>query len=88
MKRAIVVLLLLIANAIFGAQQTTAPDTAPGKLLQEWLRALNAADADALRTFAETRSAMMELVTTGNPGAEPGGGLCALHRKPIVMRGG
>ena len=55
MKRAIVVLLLLIANAVFGSSTTTAPDTAPGKLLQEWLTAFNGADGDALRKFAETR---------------------------------
>ena len=55
MKRAIVVLLLLIANAVFGSSTTRVPDTAPGTLLQEWLAAVNAADADGLRKFAETR---------------------------------
>ena len=56
MKRAIVVLLLLIANAIFGAsKETTIPDTAPGRLLREWLTAFNAADEAALREFAGKR---------------------------------
>ena len=38
MKRAVVVLLLLIANALFGMRkETIIPDTAPGRLLGEWL---------------------------------------------------
>ena len=53
MKRAVVVLLLLIANAIFGADPTKLPETAPGQLMQEWLDALNRADAAALAKFAE-----------------------------------
>ena len=55
MKRAVVVLLLLIANAVFGSDKATTPDTAPGKLFQEWLEAFNAADGAALRKIAETR---------------------------------
>ena len=54
MKRVAVVLLLLIANAIFGSGEITVPDTAPGKLFQKWIAAFNAADVSALRTFAET----------------------------------
>ena len=54
MKRVAVVLLLLIANAIFGSSGITVPDTAPGKLFQEWVAAFNAADISALRKFAET----------------------------------
>ncbi len=55
MKRAVAVLLLLIANILFASSRVTPPDTAPGKLLQEWLAAYNAADAAALRQFAEQR---------------------------------
>ena len=56
MKRAIVVLLLLIANAVFGtSKETTIPATAPGRLLQEWLTAFNAADEAGLRKFADKR---------------------------------
>lgn len=55
MKRAVVVLLLLIANILFASDQVTLPDSAPGKLLSEWLTAYNAADAIALREFAEKR---------------------------------
>lgn len=55
MKRAVVVLLLLIANAVFGTSKGTTPDTPPGRLLQEWLRAFNAGDEPALRKFAESR---------------------------------
>lgn len=55
MKRVAVVLLLLIANAILGSSKATLPETAPGKLFQEWLAAFNSADKEALRKFAETR---------------------------------
>src|SRR5215203_308708 len=53
MKRAVVVLLLLIANILFGSSKVTPPDSAPGKLLGAWLAAYNAADIPALRDFAE-----------------------------------
>ncbi|MBA2622266.1 MAG: serine hydrolase [Chthoniobacterales bacterium] len=53
MKRAVVVLLLLIANAVFASSEVKPPDSGPGKLLAEWLRAYNGADATALRDFAE-----------------------------------
>ena len=57
MRRAIVVLLLLIANAVFGMSKETAiPDTAPGRLVQEWLTAFNAADRSALREFADAKA--------------------------------
>ena len=55
MKRVLIVLLLLIANAIFGSSKTTVPETAPGTLFREWVAAFNAADGAALRKFAETR---------------------------------
>jgi CubicO group peptidase (beta-lactamase class C family) len=66
MRAAIVVLLLLLANALVaaekpggnaaaGAPAVAVPQTAAGKLLEEWLTALNAADGEALRKFAETR---------------------------------
>lgn len=55
MKRAVVVLLLLIANAVFGNSRDAALDSPAGKLFAEWLAAYNAADGAALRKFAETR---------------------------------
>ncbi|MEO5720513.1 MAG: serine hydrolase domain-containing protein [Chthoniobacterales bacterium] len=56
MKRVAVVLLLLIANAIIlGSSKVSVPETAPGKLFQEWVTAFNAEDLAALRKFAETR---------------------------------
>ena len=64
MRRAVVVLLLLIANAVFGAEKAgdarashgvSVPQTKGGQLFQEWLTAYNAGDVDALRKFAETR---------------------------------
>lgn len=55
MKRAVVVLLLLIANALFGSTGVTPPDSVPGKLLREWLAAYNSADISGLKQFAEKR---------------------------------
>ena len=51
MRRAVVVLLLLIANAVFGAEKAgdaraphrvSVPQTKGGQLLEEWLTAYNA----------------------------------------------
>jgi hypothetical protein len=62
MRRAVVVLLLLIANAVFGSenagdarasQGVAVPQTTAGQLFQEWLAAYNAGDREALRKFAE-----------------------------------
>jgi hypothetical protein len=64
MRRAVVVLLLLIANAVFGSDnagdaraphRVAVPSTVAGQLLEEWLTAYNAADREALRKFAATR---------------------------------
>jgi hypothetical protein len=64
MRRAVVVLLLLIANAVFGSDnagdaraphRVAVPSTVAGQLLEEWLTAYNSADREALRKFAATR---------------------------------
>ena len=64
MRRAVVVLLLLIANAVFGSEQAgdarashgvSLPQTAASQLLAEWLSAYEAGDREALRHFAATR---------------------------------
>ena len=64
MRRAVVVLLLLIANIVFGSDKAgdarashrvAVPATTAGRLLEEWLTAYNAGDRTALRKFSETR---------------------------------
>ena len=64
MRRAVVVLLLLIANIVFASEKAgdsrashrvAVPSTTAGRLLDEWLTAYNAADREALRKYSETR---------------------------------
>jgi CubicO group peptidase (beta-lactamase class C family) len=64
MRRAVVVLLLLIANIVFGSEKAgdsrashrvAVPSTAAGRLLDEWLTAYNAGDREALRKFSDKR---------------------------------
>jgi len=53
MKRAVVVLLLLIANTIVGESTQPTSETAPSRLLREWQAT---SDAGALREIAEMSS--------------------------------
>ena len=83
MKRPVVVLLLLIANALVSTdRQTTMPERDPGRPVQEWLIASNAADEAAPRNSAAKRSSGSARAARAGDGALVIANFAAVHKHP------